>query len=65
MKKSILNLAGAQELSKKEQKNINGGVTYACAISGCIGSSGTNCPTGYTKLTSAGVCPKGWCCPML
>jgi hypothetical protein len=25
MKKSILNLSGAYELSKKEQKNINGG----------------------------------------
>ncbi|NHN26671.1 hypothetical protein FIA58_013380 [Flavobacterium jejuense] len=26
MKKSILNLVGAQELSKKEQKGVNGGV---------------------------------------
>lgn len=38
MKKSILNLAGAQELSKKEQKNVNGG------IGSCLNRP---CPTGY------------------
>ena len=56
MKKSILNLKGAQELSKNEQKAVNGGVTfcqqnpfcqldfYCCnAFSGCI-PVGVECP---------------------
>jgi len=30
MKKSILNLAGAQELTKNEQKSINGGLKHTC-----------------------------------
>jgi hypothetical protein len=29
MKKSILNLVGAQELSKNEQKSVNGGFGFA------------------------------------
>ena len=39
MKKSILNLKGAQELSKKEQKSINGG-RIQC------GRGYRNCPPG-------------------
>jgi len=46
MKKSILNL-GAQELSKNEQKSVNGGLTRACAnarANGCVTTiNATNC----------------------
>ena len=39
MKKSILNLAGAQELSKNEKKSVLGGKQS------CVTNS--NCPPGY------------------
>ncbi|WP_298119259.1 hypothetical protein [Flavobacterium sp.] len=38
MKKSILGLIGIQELTKNEQKSIQGGI-HRCAIDGC--------PVGY------------------
>lgn len=37
MKKSILNLAGAQELSKNEQKEVNGGAKVFCGYVICLG----------------------------
>ena len=39
MLKNILKLDGAQQLSKNEQKSINGGITRACSDSiaaGCV-----------------------------
>lgn len=39
MLKNILNLNGAQEISKNELKSINGGITKACAnaiAAGCV-----------------------------
>ncbi len=39
MLKNILNLNGAQEISKNEQKSINGGITKQCAdavANGCV-----------------------------
>lgn len=68
MKKSILNLAGAQELSKAEQKNINGGLTPACADAVGTGVcrakstfSPPVCPAGWTSSPS-NPCPINWCC---
>jgi hypothetical protein len=49
MKKSILNLNGALELSKKEQKTINGGKQFCGPV---IGPDGEVYPT----------CPPGTCC---
>ena len=46
MLKNILNLNGAQQLSKNEQKNINGGICqgqtlYSCATKiFCLGEGG-------------------------
>ncbi len=67
MKKSILNLEGAQELSKAEQKNISGGVTRACAdelannncvllLTGCIGD---------THVVYSPACGRNICCPVV
>ncbi|WP_236457480.1 MULTISPECIES: hypothetical protein [Flavobacterium] len=42
MKNSILKLSGAQELSKREQKTVVGGITQemaACLSRGCVMSS--------------------------
>lgn len=53
MLKNILNLNGALELSKNEQKTINGGVTYPCRVnSDCTGT-----PPAGTRY----VCYKGQC----
>ncbi|MFD2908875.1 hypothetical protein ACFSX9_09005 [Flavobacterium ardleyense] len=46
MKKSILNLTGAQELSKNEQKSVSGG-RLRC-------NDGSNCPNG--QCCSRNVC---------
>ncbi|NJM80839.1 MAG: hypothetical protein HC854_16735 [Flavobacterium sp.] len=40
MKKSILNVAGAQELSKVEQKEIKGGFGYAAELCAEDGQNG-------------------------
>lgn len=40
MKKSILNLVGAQKLSKNEQKEINGGFGYAAELCAEEGQNG-------------------------
>ena len=57
MKKSILNLVGAQELSKKEQKSVNGGITRGmarcCKSKGELGGS---CTSSYSYPLA------GWCC---
>ncbi|MCV9930055.1 hypothetical protein OIU83_20510 [Flavobacterium sp. LS1R49] len=59
MLKHILKLEGAQELTKKEQKNINGGVTEACARAigeGVAIFKGTKpCPELY-PISSGGCC---------
>ena len=48
MKKTILNVAGAQELTKNEQKSINGGVGPRCTDSNieCTNVGNSACPTG-------------------
>ncbi len=46
MLKNILNLDGAQQLSKNDQKEIIGGVPYSCSTSyeaGCLGMTKTTC----------------------
>ncbi len=47
MLKNILKLDGAQQLSKNEQKSINGGLTVACANAwshmSCTNSTLANC----------------------
>ena len=47
MLKNILNLNGAQEISKNEQKSINGGITRQCVdaiANGCVvGVTPANC----------------------
>lgn len=48
MKKSILSLKGAQELSKNEQKGINGGIDH-CMANQC--SSGSKCCLRWTGIT--------------
>lgn len=58
MKKSILNLKGAQELSKNEQKSVNGGKNYAC---GSIGSVFCNSSEDCGTLANPGICSSGCC----
>lgn len=52
MLKYILNLEGAQEISKNEQKTIKGGITRVCndavASGQCYWSTGA-CSPGYAK----------------
>ena len=53
MLKNILELEGAQKLTSNEQKNINGGVIYACKVdSDCIKAR----PIGYTYVCINGGC---------
>ena len=62
MKKTILNLVGAQELTKKEQKIIQGGVVGPCRN---LGDTGQICNT-TSDCTGSGdpVCFRG-CCNIL
>jgi len=59
MLKNILKLKGAQELTKIEQKSINGGVTEQCAFDIGNGSAiykgGKPCPATY-PISSGGCC---------
>ncbi|MBS7254279.1 class IIb bacteriocin, lactobin A/cerein 7B family [Flavobacterium branchiicola] len=58
MLKKILNLNGAQELTKKELKAVNGGVTEACAKALSIGAAilkNGACPPEY-PLAGGGCC---------
>lgn len=60
MLKKILKLDGAYELTKMEQKNINGGVTKECsdAIHAgiCVHKGGIPCPADFPNATSGGCC---------
>lgn len=59
MLKKILKLDGAQELTKKELKSVNGGVTEVCAKALAIGEAilkgGKPCPPEY-PLAGGGCC---------
>ena len=61
MKKSILNLVGAQELSKNEQKNVNGGKQYC----GPTFDGYASCPTGTCCMRNGTFSDKGVCEPCL
>ena len=57
MLKNILNLKGAQQLSKKEQSSINGGVdTDFCK------RNPQNTPCGLNAICCGGVCQSGNTC---
>lgn len=58
MLKNILKLDGAQQLSKNEQKTINGGITQACAESmlGCRIKGTTACGGAYPTETTKPSC---------
>ena len=61
MKKSILNLVGVQELTKKEQKTVNGGITEvmaACLANGCVMSSTS---PGPEWISGCGGSNRIWC----
>jgi hypothetical protein len=64
MLKNILNLDGAQQLSKNEQKTISGGITRAQLQ--CIESSGCYSTTGFciTNFQKPGCGLKNVCCPI-
>jgi bacteriocin-like protein len=55
MKKSILNLAGAQELSRKELKNISGGIKYLPCGAVCTMVGNAGCKSGKCQLEETGV----------
>ena len=59
MIKNILNLEGAQLLTKTQQKNIHGGITKECADSieagYCVRKAGA-CAEYFTYATSGGCC---------
>ncbi|MDW8849787.1 hypothetical protein SD960_06760 [Flavobacterium sp. MMLR14_040] len=63
MLKKILKLDGAYELTKLEQKSINGGITKECAdaiFAGiCVHKGGTACPANFPTATSGGCCCGG------
>jgi hypothetical protein len=58
MLQNILKLKGVQELTKNEQKSINGGITQECANAISTGAAifkgGKPCPNGY--IASGGCC---------
>jgi len=64
MLKNILKLDGAQQLTKNEQKSINGGLPTGCDKPGCIyipyPEPAGVCPAG----TSPDPCSKRVCCPI-
>jgi hypothetical protein len=60
MLKNILKLEGTQELTKTEQKNINGGVTEQCSFDVYVNhiaiiKGGKPCPAAY-PLSIGGCC---------
>ena len=61
MLKNILNLDGAQELSKKEQKEINGGLrpNSGCSIGGVHSSLDSCLCGGGTYSVQLGKCLSG------
>lgn len=67
MLKNILDLDGAQELSGREQKSINGGIPVGCKYQTWQGSSLENCKAtkseGYNYSYSSGICKAYFCGP--
>ena len=65
MLKNILKLNGAQQLSKNEQKEINGGIPVGCAYKTWSGTSLTNCkstrPGGFNYSYTSGTCRAYFC----
>lgn len=63
MIKNILKLDGALELTKEQQKSINGGITKECAdaiFAGiCVRKGNTPCPADFPTATSGGCCCGG------
>ena len=62
MKKSILNLSGAQELSKNEQKSVNGGTRRPYC--NYLGDTGVRCTT-EANCKGTEVCFNGCCNSMV
>ena len=69
MLKNILNLEGAQELSGKEQKKINGGIPVGCRYQTWPGANLADCKAtnsgGYNYSFSNGTCKAYFCEPIL
>lgn len=65
----ILNLKGAQQLTNKEQKEINGGIPTGCQYQTWEGTSLGNCKAsrteGYNYTFSYGICKAYFCGPIL
>lgn len=59
MLKSILNLEGAQKLSKVEQKSIKGGITEQCYQAAINEDGVVVCQIGYSFRVIRG---KAYCC---
>ena len=59
MLKNILNLNGAQKLSKTEQATINGGGSSRCAVNECAGQPNGSCCTNNFGVKMN--CEKGCC----
>jgi len=59
MKKSILNLEGAQELTKNEQKSINGGAGRTPEL--CLTQDGTPLFICYPPLRCKGTIDAPYC----
>ena len=51
MLKNILNLEGAQKLTKNEQKNIKGGIPVGCHFEYYPGDSLSNCRLEYPNAS--------------
>ena len=77
MKKTILNLEGVQILSKKQQKNVNGGLadggeSFDDGKAGCCylrvgrspycGLSMESAKAMYIMAKNSGITDAGWCC---
>ena len=67
MLNNILNLEGALQLTKSEQKTINGGIPAGCQYQTWPGTSLANCKAtgfgGYNFSYSNGVCKAYFCQP--
>jgi hypothetical protein len=60
MLKNILKLNGAQQLSKNEQKEVNGGIIQKdrfCIYIGAFEMQQYGCPTGHRPQGNAECCP--------
>lgn len=67
MLKNILNLEGAQLITRVEQKKINGGIPAGCQYQSWEGTSLANCKAtrseGYNYSYSLGICKAYFCGP--